>query len=77
MGICIASEAVNIDERITMRARQILGDPGVPRLKNQEVLLKTLADSVRGNDARLASLLAEINDEDVRERLRVALAVTP
>lgn len=66
------------DERLNLRARQILDDPTLApsqRIGNASVLLNELRNSVRSDDTDtlLPGLLAEITDEAVREQMRVAL----
>lgn len=64
------------DDRLNLRARQLLDDPTLPqnlKIKNGAALLQQLALTVRGDATRRASLLAEITDEQVRTQLDAAL----
>ncbi len=64
------------DERLTLRARQLLDDPTLPqnlKLKNSAALLQQLALSLRGDPARRASMLEEISDLTVRAQMDAAL----
>lgn len=65
------------DDRLNVRAMQILDDPALPvqnRVPNAAQLLRQLASSVQDDPARLNALLAEITDLRVREAMRAALA---
>lgn len=65
------------DDRLNVRAMQILDDPALPaqnRVPNAAQLLRQLASSVKDDPARLNALLAEITDLRVREAMRAALA---
>lgn len=67
---------MNTDERLNLRARQILDDPSLPpnqRVQNASALLKELARSVRQHPEQMESLLAEITDIVVREKMRAAI----
>ncbi len=67
---------MNTDDRLNLRARQILDDPTLSqnqRIQNPSALLKELARSVRQNEGRLEAILSQIADDDVREKMRVAL----
>lgn len=64
------------DERLNLRARQLLDDPTLgpnQRITNGAALLKQLAVSVKSDPGRLASLLAEITDVTVRDQMRAAI----
>jgi hypothetical protein len=64
------------DERLNLRARQILDDPTLPsnqQIANAHVLLAELKNSVKGHPDVLAGLLAEITDAGVRKQMRAAL----
>lgn len=68
---------MNTDDRLNLRARQMLDDPTLSsrdRIANPDALIKQLALSVKDDPARLASVLAEITDTDVREQMRAAIA---
>lgn len=65
------------DERLNLRARQLLDDPSLSqnqRIKNAPALLKQLALSVHADTGKRDAMLAEITDETVREAMRAALA---
>ncbi len=71
---------MNKDDRLNLRARQMLDDPTLPlrdRVTNPDALLRQLAASVKGfTDAALAKradVLAEITDEDLRARMAAAI----
>lgn len=65
------------DDRLNVRAMQILDDPALPVLShvpNASQLLHQLAQSVKGDQTRLDALLAEITDLRIREKMRAAIA---
>lgn len=67
---------MNERDRLVLRARQLLDDPTLSqnqRIPNAAVLLGTLAASTRGTALREA-VLSEIDDPDVRDQMRRALA---
>jgi hypothetical protein len=64
------------DERLNLRARQILDDTTLApseRIKNANVLLAELRNTVKDNPTMLESILAEITDEAVRGQMRSVL----
>lgn len=71
---------MNTDDRLNLRARQILDDPTLPpsqRIANPGAVLKQLAQNVQGDPATLASMLAEITDATIASDMAAAiLAVT-
>lgn len=63
------------DERLNLRARQLLDDPTLgpnQRIANAAALLKQLAIALR-QSGRLDDMLAEITDLTVREQMRAAI----
>lgn len=68
---------MNTDDRLNLRARQILDDPTLPknqRIANPGALLKQLARSIQDHPEQMEALLLEITDAAVREQMRAAIA---
>jgi hypothetical protein len=64
------------DERLVLRARQLLDDDTLPpqaRLENAGALLRQLALDVRDRPLLFDAVLAEITDASVQARMRDAL----
>lgn len=64
-------------DQLNIRARQILGDTTLPlkdQVQNSASLLRQLRENVHDDPAMLDTLLGEISDLTVREKMRAALA---
>ena len=66
------------EDRLNLRARQILDDPTLSpnqRIDHPEALLSELVKFVKNDPVQMDALLSEITDLDVREKMRLALNV--
>ena len=66
-----------MSKRLTLRARQIMKDPTLPvpqRIQNADTLMLALRDAVARDSNYLAAVLADIDDEGVRDAMRQALS---
>ncbi len=68
--------AMTSDERLNLRARQILDDPSLSpnqRVSHPDALLKALVQSVREDRSRLDAIVDEITDDAVASAMRSAI----